>query len=488
MSVQIKPDNLKKVARLTAQVKDIQVPKSKSSPWNGLHRLQAFDDQLRLLTTDGSTFLNWKVTTEASFNDNFDVVLNAGQFNEVALHLKDCPLQISHLDGVLSLVQEQRHMRMKVHPPVSYPNPDQPSNSPDSDPVTWNYNSLALAESLEFITPFIDDENPNPNRSVATLRANGQLDAGSGKTFGRVQGLDTIPVGLNFKRSTAERVAAFLKQVGPFVEITVCGESYMFRCLKGGHTLVVAGECHSFVDDSVQLANAEYESLKFDKDTLVASLRFLSVVVSGEGKPVGVRTRGRDEVASMRISSGGPVEAEESVDEIQVIRTFIAPEDIKNDQDEPTTDHVRDTNLKLRSTTLREIMAGMKGKFLNLKIYYPKFNLLRIEEEKHEGKPTRSALMTFSPDEGQNQNPSEDVKTDSQHVEAAGSNAEALQAEEVNSESQQAETVSTSLVIDRQDAEKAEPSSEPRSLVGATTSSQATRNGVDSRSETGPQR
>ena len=403
MSVKLKPEPLTRATKLTALVKNINQAKSSSFFWNGHHRLWASGNRFRLLTTDRSTFLEWNFFTEDPFEDEFDVSVDAGQFNAVTAQLTEG----SHVEFIcsgdlLTIRQGQRQIKMHVNPTSDYPGPDQSSDITPHQPQAWMYSAKPLRLSLAFVTPFIDFNNPNPTKSVATLEATDRLIGGKSARIAQVNGLDPIPTLLSFKQHTAKRVTAFLNEIQGDVKIETEADWYTFSCPEQGHKLMVHGEANGFSVPLENLDKKDHELLKICRKTLNSSLAFLAAVVSEDGKPLGLRFRGHEKLASIQLSTLSQDESMRSTDEFAIIRDFHAPANPFRSEEEMKPSSARDSHMKISSESLREVLAEMKTNFLEVK-FYPKNKLFLVTEEVGGDGigPIRSVLMTVARDKSQ---------------------------------------------------------------------------------------
>ncbi len=384
MSVKIKPENLKPVARLLAQFKPSKVTRSRSNPWNGLHRLVASEGRLRLLSTDGSSFLEWIISHEGTILDAFDMTVEADQFNNVALRLSDGDLiSISSASGYLTLNQGQRNLRMPWQSAPAYPEPERKSGSPIEQPLIWKYPTSDLAKSLDFVAGYINPSNNSLGKDVATLNTSHELTGGGADKQASVLGLNATLTDLSLNQMAARQVSAFLHLLSDKVEVNAADDLYTFTCPLRFHRLIVPRAPRSLLKPLGFVANSDYEQFEVDREELTSSISFLATVVTAKAKPLEFRVRGRGEGASLRIMTPFQLEADKSEDTLPIVRTFHRVGDSPDPEGGTPATPVDEIKLLVNAEPLRGILSSLEGKIVFLK-FFPRKKLILIEEDSRE--------------------------------------------------------------------------------------------------------
>jgi hypothetical protein len=365
MSIQVRPTELKVIAKLSGQVKDT-TSNTKRYTWSSLHRLVVRDGWLIFYTNDGQVFLEWAIPLDNQSDDNYEVVVPAVQFNELASKSMDgSPYYINYQDGLLELSQGQRKLKIRSEPLHAYPDPA--SVKPD-DP-TWLIQASLLNKNLGFVTPFIDEGNAKSSLKVATWTTNGDLIGGTLQLMVRVQGLPVPLVPMNFTQRAAKALSAFLSALEGDVQITVSEKHYHFECPLCHHRLIVAKETASFREPTAR-EDAETEVFKVDGPRLLSSVSILEALLPNDINRLLFEIRGYREDAVIKVSTAME-DSKSSQDEIPIIRETAST----------NGSSLLNTQLSVNSNFLSQALREMNGVILTMK-YYNKDKLFYIEDER----------------------------------------------------------------------------------------------------------
>jgi hypothetical protein len=374
MSIQVHPAALKVVAKLSGQVKDI-TSNVKKYTWSSLHRLVVKDSWLVLFTNDGQVFLEWGIPLDNTSQENYEAVIPAVQFNDIASKsLGVSPYQINYHDGLLELAQGQTKLKIRTEPAHAYPDPV--VIKPD-DP-TWLITASTLNKDLGFVTPFIDENNAT--LKVATWTTSGDLIGGTLQLMVRVKGLPVPLVPMNFTQRAAKALGAFLAALEGDVQITVTERHYVFECPIYRHRLAIARELNSFRMPQNR-EGGETEVLKVDGPRLLSSVSILEAMLPKDGNKLLFGVNGNKEEALIKMSTAME-DAKSSQDEVPIIRETLPV----NGDTLPVTQF--SVNNKFLGLALRE----MTGVILTLK-YYHDDKLLYIEDERCNDTDTHRIAM-----------------------------------------------------------------------------------------------
>lgn len=371
MSIQVRPLDLKVIAKLSGQVKDI-MSNTKRYSWSSLHRLVAKDGWYIFYTNDGQVFLEWVISPQSSTNDDYEIAVPAAQFNELASKpLVGSFYQISYEDGFLELSQAQRKLKIRTEPLHDYPDP---TSVRASDPC-WLITAALLNKNLRFVAPFIGDGNVKTSLRVATWKKNGDLIGGTLQLMVRVQGLPVPLVPMSFTQRSAKALGAFLGALTGDVQITVSEKHYYFECPTHHHRLIIARETASFREPDA-CGGSETEIVKVDGPRLLSGVLALEPLLPKDAYRLLFEVYGSGENAVVKISTGLE-DSKSSQDEVPAIRELNG-----------TTSTWFSVNNKFLAQALRE----MDGVNLTLK-YYHKDKLLYIEDDRCSDTDTRRVTM-----------------------------------------------------------------------------------------------
>jgi len=389
----VEVEELKKVVRLVAGLKDVSPEAQKKFHWNGFHRVIAEDDQFRLLTTDGSFFLDWQIPVVGGLNgDDFDLKIPAGQFNEMISYASTVdPFELEYLPSSERLVfhQGQRTLRLEATPTGPYPPAPTVVGSP-----SWFTDAQRLSKQLSFMAPIIDAPNPNVARSVTTLSSPGVLTGGSPGRFAVVTGLASPPSPVNLKQKSAKTLAAFLDALTGSVDVTNIpgsggGESLLFATPDTLRSIIVYGEPRPFPDLLGKLESEKHEAWQVDRKSWLHGTNIVHAVQPRGTNGLTLRIRGDGDHSSMTISSSNnPVLA--SHDEFQIHRKPFTGEG--NSGNSQRADDV----LAVNAETVRESLQAMKGDGMTVK-HYSKRKMLMIQDAAVANEPVRSIFLTVVP-------------------------------------------------------------------------------------------
>ena len=384
MSVKIKPENFKPVARLLTQFKPGKVMRGRATIWDRLHRLVASEGQLKLFTTDGLSFLEWIIPHEGHMADAFEMPIDAEQFNNVALKLNDGDfLMISSANEYLTLIQGHRNLRMAWQSATAYPTPEQGTGPPSEQSVTWTYPTAELSKALAFVATFINNNNKAAGRAVATLNTNHELTAGGAAKQASVVGLNATLRDVSLTQTAARQVSAFLGMLSEEVRITADDKHYTFTCPLNAHRLIVPRESPFQLAPLGRRNELDYEQVEVGREALASSTTFLATVVTAKAKPLEFWLRGGGEGAQLKIVTPHQLEAEKSEDTLPVLRTFHHAGEPATTREEVPVPPAEELKLKVDAEPLRGILTDMEGKLVLLK-YFPRQKLLLIEEDPRE--------------------------------------------------------------------------------------------------------
>jgi hypothetical protein len=391
--LEVKPLDLKTAARVSGSIKDTTSSGARRNYWNSVHRLTVVGNRLQLRTNDGSVWLDWNIPVEGNA-ENWDVLLPAAQFNEMASKSNEGGMyNIKKENGLIHLTQGgQRNLRLREETMQQYPEP-----SPGTDPKTWEVAAEPLARALRFVQPFIDATNPTPAKSVATLFDSGLLVGGSPKKFAWVEGLKADKP-LSFKSKTAKAIADFLRHLTDTVRITIDSLHYTFECPHHGHKLVVSGENVTFPNMMRNIKGMEAEIFKVDSKMLQSGVAILSALLPAEADRLNLEIKGSGDNASLRLSTLGD-DSHNSNDEFTVLRTlFTGPQADGEERPkwEPTAENPEPptTYLAVNCRNLLEVLNQMEGTTLTAR-WFDNLKLLYLEDEKTEETDiVKSILLT----------------------------------------------------------------------------------------------
>jgi hypothetical protein len=207
---------------------------------------------------------------------------------------------------------------LKEETPQQYPEP-----VPGENPVVWRTDSASLAKALRFVGPFIDETNPNKNKSVGTLYTTGTLTGGNSQRIATAKGL-TARAELSFKARTAKVVAEFLSSIGDNVEISVSDRTYVFKDPDNGHRLVVLSEEGRFPTVERDLTNMLREVDQVDRKMLLGRAKAFAGTMPLGADRLNLSFRGSEENASLHVYTPGDT-TERTDDEFAVYREFPVP-------------------------------------------------------------------------------------------------------------------------------------------------------------------
>lgn len=390
--LQLKPSDLKAVARVSGNVKDVTSSGARRNYWNSVHRLKLKDRKLKLLTNDGSIWLDWNIPIEGGGEGEFDILLPAAQFNDMASRSSEGGLyEVTRDGGILLLKQGQRNLRIREESPQEYPLPEG-----GTGPRTFNVPAGPLAKALSFVSPFLDVANPTAAKTVLTWDTEGMMIGGSPKRIARVTGLPRQPMMLSFKQKNAKAVAIFLKQLEGDVKITVDDRHYTFECANHGHKILVLGETVQFPGAMRSLEGKQTETYKVDTKTLLSGVTILATLLPAEADRLNLRFKGSAENASLRLSTIGD-DNRNSNDEFPIIRKLWSNEsgtltDVTAQQGDAT-----DSWIAVNARIFQEVLNQMEGITMDA-TYYGRMKLLYLQDEKGEDSEiTRSLLVTVQP-------------------------------------------------------------------------------------------
>jgi hypothetical protein len=389
--LQIKPTDLKAIGRVSGSVKDVTSTGGRKNFWNSVHRLILKDRKLKLLTNDGSIWLDWNIPVEGGGEGEFDVLLPAETFNDMAARSSEGGLyDIIRDGGTLLLKQGQRNLRIREESPQEYPLPEEGTNH-----KTFTVPAAPLAKALTFVAPFLDVANPSPPKTVLTWGTEGVMIGGSPKRIARVMGLPRPQHMMSFKQKNAKAVAIFLKQLEGDVKITIDDRHYTFECVNHGHKLLVLGESVQFPTAMASLEGKQTESYKIDTKTLLSGVTILATLLPAEADRLNLRFKGTTETASLRLSTIGD-DTRNSTDEFPIIRKLYetnggAAVEIQNPAEASVT------WIAINARIFQEVLNQMDGTTMEAN-YYGRHKLLYMQDEKGEDTEiTRSLLVTVQP-------------------------------------------------------------------------------------------
>ena len=312
--MKVKPEDLR-TANSIAGIKEGSAGASKKNYWNGVHKLTTKEREGKLLlkTNDGSLWLEWSIPYEDSLIE-IDSLVQEAAF-DYAAKMEGGSLEVTRANRIIHLGKQQFSYPLREETPQQYPDP-----KPEGTPIRWTCPTATLASCLRFVAPFIDETNPNANKSVATLFTNGELKAGNPQRFAFVEGLNA-KADMSFKSRTCKAVSTFLSRIGDIVEISVYNNLYEFKDPVQGHRLAVLAETGRFMQALQDLSNRILEIDQVDRKTLYQR----AVVFGGalrEGiDRLNIEIKGENELASLKVSTPGE-QNDIAQDEFGIYRTF----------------------------------------------------------------------------------------------------------------------------------------------------------------------
>lgn len=378
MSVRVNPSELKLAAKLTANVKDITG--TKKFQWSSLHRLLAKDGHLTLYTTDGQNWLDWDIKIEEPTSDSYDIILPAPLFNDIALKSSDdISYEITEADGLLTLDQGNRHLSVRQETFKVYPQPQKTSNQ---EVQSWVIDSGFLNKNLKFITPFIDSENSQASKRVASWTLDGFLVGGSDRLMVCIKGLPAPLVNMSFSQKTAKAVIAFLNAIEGDVQVSYDGNHYIFECPDSFNKITVPVESVVFPSPK-DLEGQETEIIKLDGPKLLSSISILSALLPSDSNRLLLDIKGSQEDSYLKLSTLDD-DAKNSSDELPVIRD-------KFDLDENNLP--KETRISVNYAVFESALKEMNGVILEGR-YYHSEKLIHLEDERlNEGDTIRIAMI-----------------------------------------------------------------------------------------------
>jgi hypothetical protein len=387
--LRIKPEDLK-LANTVASIKESSGNTAKKNYWNGVHLLVTKPGTITLKTTDGSFWIEWHIPTEGP-TDEWQALIKSEALDCAARYLDGGSFEVSRQNRVISLTKGEFSYPLREETPQTYPEPRLGEN-----PTTWTVESKPLSDNLKFVAAFIDETNPNANKSIATLFSNGQLSAGNPTRHATVNGL-TAPTDMSFKTRAAKAVANFISRIGDNVEITVTDSTYQFRDPAAGHSLVLLSEPGRFKRVGQDLSNKMMEIITVDRKTLYQRAQIFQGALRENIDRINCALRGENEQSSLRVST--PDDEAPAHDEFGVYRTFVPRKIETGEVDtqgnktlrEETPEEVEarkgPVEFALGREALASTLAAMEGTSIILK-YYGRFLLIQDEIARVDGQPT----------------------------------------------------------------------------------------------------
>jgi hypothetical protein len=357
----VKPVELKTVARLTNQIKDITASNKKYT-WANLHRIQAKDGRLTLFTNDGQSWLVWDLPLEEPTEDNYDVLISASQFNEIANNsLEGLPYEIREEGGFLILTQEPTQLRIREDAPKPYPETRRGQGD------EWRVQAANLIQSFNFVLPFMDSSAVQDQLAVMTWFPEGVLVGGSTRLVSHVHGLPPSPVALSFRQKVARAIIAFLKTAEDEVSIRIDGNVCHFEIPEVFRRLTVATDTATFLRPR-DLSGRETDVLKIDGSRLRSGVSLLKSLLPLDMNQLLVNIEGDHDNAVMSLTTSAD-EKQQSRDSVPIIRDFYNPEN-------PLT------RFSINQKVLESALKEMSGSILEVRYYGPHERILHLEDER----------------------------------------------------------------------------------------------------------
>lgn len=394
--MKVKPEDLR-LANSVAGIKESSSGTAKKFYWNGVHKLVTRGDKLCLRTTDGTVWLDWYMPTEGE-PLQLDSIVTHTSFEAPAKYMEGGSLEVSRSPGIITLKKGQQFTYPMVEQQAvgEYPEPTVGTN-----PTEWTCETTKLSKALRFVSGFIDETNPNANKSVATLRPDGTLVGGNPKKCAILKGL-SASAEMSFKSRTARVVSTFLDRIGDNVKISVSiGENatYTFTDPDSKHQLIVLSEAGRFPPVSQNMMTRVSEVLIIDRKTLLLRcLAFAGAMKEGQDR-INLTIKGVKEHASLRVWTPGEG-ADIAADEFSIYRTV--PDKVN---EQPQDKEARVTALGARGPVdmffNREFLAAtlqaMEGTSVTFRSDSQRFALLEDEtvtDETAATNPVKTVLLT----------------------------------------------------------------------------------------------
>jgi hypothetical protein len=397
--MKVNPEDLK-IANRVAGIKETSGSAVKKNYWNGVHRLHTEGNKLVLDTTDNVLWITWNIPVEGEAIP-LDVLLPERSFDYAARYLDGGSFTVSYENRVVQLSKDQLKYPLKQE--TQQPFPRVTIGEPGEQLTTWEASSKELAKALKFVAPFIDDTNPSPHKSVATLFATGIVKGGHTKRISVVEGLD-IKADMSFKASKAKAVAEFLNNISETVIITVASNAYKFEDKDNGHVMIVLAESGRFPIENRDIRPDLRETVIVDRKMLLQRAKVFQGVMAMGSDRLNIALKGEDEFASLRVYTPGDTELEVAADEFGVVRTVHQPvirtsDGIGYEKDEdgnakeapkPPEWVAPVTEKAINRELLAEALENMEGTNVNVYIYG---RFLIINDEVTETGIKRSILL-----------------------------------------------------------------------------------------------
>jgi len=391
--MRVKPEDLR-LANSVAGVKESSSGTQKKFWWNGFHRLVTQGNKLVLRTTDGTLWLDWFIPIEGEAVP-IDAVVSSTAFEAPAKYMEGGSLELSRSPGIITLKKGQF-----VYPMVEQQaTGEYPVPTPGDNPIEWTCETHKLAKALRFVSGFIDETNPNANKSVATLRVDGTLVGGNPRKCAILRGLEA-KAEISFKSRTARAASMFLERIGDTVKISVTDKTYTFTDPDNGHSFVISAETGRFPPVSQQMMNKVSEVLIVDRKTLLLRcLAFAGAMKEGQDR-INLTIRGTKEHASLKVWTPGEGQDIAS-DEFSIYRTV--------PDKEGETAELKEARLMTLSTKgpvdmffnrefLANTLQAMEGTSVTFHSDGQRFALLQDEaatgDDAAKSVPTKTVLLT----------------------------------------------------------------------------------------------
>lgn len=311
--MRVKPEDLR-VANKVANIKESSAGAgARKNYWNGVHRFVTQGSKWIMKTTDNTVWVEWHVPTDGPVQE-MDVIVQEGPFACVAKYLEGGSLEVTRENRIVTLSKGQLKYRLREETPQEYPEPNLGEN-----PTIWVCETRPLVDALRFLASFIDERNPNANKSVATLYTNGVITGGNPQRIATHKGL-SCSAEMSFKSRTARVVAEFLSNIGEKVQISVTNATYKFTDPDSGHNLVVLAEEGRFKHVERDLTPLIREMAQVDRKMLLQLAKaFEGAMATGQNR-VSLTFRGATDHASLKICTPGDNPGEVTEDEFAVFR------------------------------------------------------------------------------------------------------------------------------------------------------------------------
>lgn len=376
--MKIKPEDFRLATKI-ANIKDVQSTGANKQYWNSVYRLVADPQKshLTLKTTDKSLWITWNIPVAEEMQE-FDSILPSDQVDTISKHTEGGSYEITYSKGAVIFNQDLRHL-----PVVEEAQKEYPEVSKLENPKSFKMVSKDLSRALKFITPFIEEGNPQADKSVVTFYPErGAFVGGSLRKMARVDGVQG-ECEMSFKKKTARAVYIFAENISEEVEVMVTEDYYRFFDPHSGNELVVRADVGRFPLVDKDFSDSITDVIKADRKMLADTVSILTGLLPEGADRLDLIFKGQDETASLYLKTGGGGEDSEQVahDEFSVFRNRL-----QGSADKP--------HFAVNGKFLRAAIEQMEGTTLTLSyLGKGKGNLFTIQDEPREEQDVQRKIL-----------------------------------------------------------------------------------------------